>query len=204
MKKIINEHCRIVIILIFFQLVSEAVLKETCEEHPLCVVSVLPHILDCQSKCRNDYLKILQAMGEKFKNKMWGYVISYSTFFFKCTSSICKVRLMIYFYITFSSWVWSEAGAQPDLEGALDIGGFGYPAMAVVNTKKMKYSILRGSFSGDGIKEFLRLVKNFFYNHSDFFCCMILRYICQQCFNISNFSCVLPGIFLMAAAQLLQ
>lgn len=57
-----------------------------------------------------------------------------------------------------SSWVWSEAGAQSDLESALDIGGFGYPAMAVVNTKKMKYSILRGSFSSDGIKEFLRSV----------------------------------------------
>ncbi|KAJ1531916.1 hypothetical protein ONE63_000558 [Megalurothrips usitatus] len=107
------------------QLVSGSVLKEACEEHPLCVVAVLPHILDCQSKCRNDYLTILQSMGDKFKNKMWG-------------------------------WVWSEAGAQSDLEGALDIGGFGYPAMAVVNTKKMKYSILKGSFSSDGIKEFLR------------------------------------------------
>lgn len=107
------------------QLVSGAVLKEACEDHPLCVLAVLPHILDCQSKCRNDYLNILQSMGDKFKNKMWG-------------------------------WVWSEAGAQSDLESALDIGGFGYPAMAVVNTKKMKYSILRGSFSSDGIKEFLR------------------------------------------------
>jgi hypothetical protein len=52
--------------------------------------------------------------------------------------------------------VWSEAGSQPGLEGALEIGGFGYPAMAVLNAKKMKYSILRGSFSPDGINEFLR------------------------------------------------
>lgn len=43
-----------------------------------------------------------------------------------------------------------------DLESALDIGGFGYPAMAVTNVKKMKYSLLRGSFSKDGINEFLR------------------------------------------------
>lgn len=57
---------------------------------------------------------------------------------------------------SFFSWVWSEAGTQPDLETALDIGGFGYPAMAVINAKKMKYSILRGSFSNDGIYEFLR------------------------------------------------
>lgn len=42
------------------------------------------------------------------------------------------------------------------MESALDIGGFGYPAMAVINAKKMKYSILRGSFSRDGINEFLR------------------------------------------------
>lgn len=53
-------------------------------------------------------------------------------------------------------WVWSEAGSQQDLEIALDIGGFGYPAMAVINPKKMKYSILRGPFSKDGIYEFLR------------------------------------------------
>lgn len=54
------------------------------------------------------------------------------------------------------SWAWTEAGAQPDLENAVDIGGFGYPAMAVVNPKKLKYSILRGSFSTIGINEFLR------------------------------------------------
>nr|CAD7585621.1 unnamed protein product [Timema genevievae] len=107
------------------QIVSEDTLKEACEKHSLCVVSVLPHILDCQSTCRNDYLDILNKLGEKYKNKMWG-------------------------------WVWTEAGAQPDLEYVLEIGGFGYPAMAVVNTKKMKYSILRGSFSLDGINEFLR------------------------------------------------
>ncbi|XP_063218294.1 protein disulfide-isomerase A6 homolog isoform X1 [Bacillus rossius redtenbacheri] len=107
------------------QVTNEAVLKEACEEHPLCVVSILPYILDCQSSCRNEYLDILQKLGDKYKKKMWG-------------------------------WVWAEAGAQPDLESALEIGGFGYPAMAVLNHKKMKYSILRGAFSYDGINEFLR------------------------------------------------
>lgn len=53
-------------------------------------------------------------------------------------------------------WLWAEAGAQPELENMLEIGGFGYPAMAVLNAKKMKYTILRGSFSSDGINEFLR------------------------------------------------
>jgi protein disulfide-isomerase A6 len=107
------------------QIIDENSLRVACEEHPLCVVSVLPHILDCQADCRNSYLDILKKMGDRYKKKMWG-------------------------------WVWTEAGVQPELETMLEIGGFGYPAMAVMNTKKMKYSILRGSFSNDGINEFLR------------------------------------------------
>lgn len=107
------------------QLTSEDVTKKTCEDKPLCVVSVLPHILDCDAACRNKYLAILAKMGEKYKKKQWG-------------------------------WLWSEGGAQPEIESTLDIGGFGYPAMAVVNVKKMKYSLLRGAFSEDGINEFLR------------------------------------------------
>ncbi|KAL6255767.1 hypothetical protein P5V15_013010 [Pogonomyrmex californicus] len=107
------------------QITSEQKLKSACEDKPICVVSVLPHILDCQSDCRNGYLKTLTSLGEKYKKKMWG-------------------------------WVWTEAGAQPNIEDALEIGGFGYPALAAVNIKKMKYSLLKGSFSYDGINEFLR------------------------------------------------
>lgn len=54
--------------------------------------------------------------------------------------------------------MWAEAGAQTALEEALELGGFGYPAMAVVNAKKLKFSTLRGSFSETGINEFLRSV----------------------------------------------
>lgn len=104
---------------------GESQLKQICEKSQLCIVSVLPHILDCQSKCRNEYLDILKKIGEKFKKNQWSYL-------------------------------WTEAGAQLELENALEIGGFGYPAMAVVNSRKMKYSLLRGSFSYDGINEFLR------------------------------------------------
>ncbi|XP_066584291.1 protein disulfide-isomerase A6 homolog [Prorops nasuta] len=107
------------------QIVNEKALRQACEDKPICVVSVLPHILDCQSDCRNQYLDTLNKLGEKYKKKMWG-------------------------------WVWSEAGAQPNVEEALEIGGFGYPALAAVNIKKMKYSLLKGSFSYDGINEFLR------------------------------------------------
>lgn len=53
-------------------------------------------------------------------------------------------------------WLWTEAGAQSEVENVLEIGGFGYPAMAVVNIKKKKYSLLRGAFSEDGINDFLK------------------------------------------------
>jgi len=53
-------------------------------------------------------------------------------------------------------WLWAESMAQMDLEQAVDVGGFGYPAMVVLSHKKMKYSTLTGSFSYDGINEFLR------------------------------------------------
>ncbi|CAK9304476.1 unnamed protein product [Gordionus sp. m RMFG-2023] len=53
-------------------------------------------------------------------------------------------------------WLWTEAGQQPEIERALDIGGFGYPAMAAVNTKKKIYTVLRGPFSEAGIREFVR------------------------------------------------
>ena len=88
---------------------------------------------------------MLTKMGDKFKKQGWG-------------------------------WVWSEGATQLDLESALDVGkfqmlfghcisisrffsftgGFGYPALAVVSAKKMKYSLLTGSFGHDGIHEFLR------------------------------------------------
>ena len=52
-------------------------------------------------------------------------------------------------------WLWTEGFAQPDLEDAVGIGGFGYPAMAAINVRKMKYSWLRGAFSKEGIADYL-------------------------------------------------
>ncbi|XP_073820596.1 protein disulfide-isomerase A6 homolog CaBP1 [Musca autumnalis] len=107
------------------EIIDETSFDSACEGKPLCVISVLPHILDCDAKCRNKFLSTLRELGDKFKQKAWG-------------------------------WAWVEALAQPELESALEMGGFGYPAMAVVNFKKMKFSVLKGSFSKDGINEFLR------------------------------------------------
>ena len=83
------------------QAVSEAAVTGACENHPLCVIAFLPHILDCQSACRNSFIKDLTKLGDKYKKKDWG-------------------------------WIWSEGMAQPDLENAVEVGGFGYPAMVVL------------------------------------------------------------------------
>jgi len=107
------------------QVVSAESMKEGCEEHPLCVIAILPHILDCQSECRNNYIEMLAKLGDKYKKKMWG-------------------------------WLWAEAGSQESLEQSLELGGFGYPALTVVNAKKKIFATLRGAFSYDGINEFLR------------------------------------------------
>lgn len=64
--------------------------------------------------------------------------------------------LICIFVASFLRWLWAEAGAQSDLENSLGIGGFGYPAMAAVNARKMKFALLKGSFSEQGINEFLR------------------------------------------------
>jgi len=55
-------------------------------------------------------------------------------------------------------WVWTAPGKHENLEKALGIGGFGYPAMAVVNVRKKVYVILRGSFGKDGISELLKSI----------------------------------------------
>uniref|UniRef100_H2MBI5 Protein disulfide-isomerase A6 n=1 Tax=Oryzias latipes TaxID=8090 RepID=H2MBI5_ORYLA len=107
------------------EILNEDVLKSTCEGSQLCVIAVLPHILDTGAAGRNGYLEVMIKMAQKYKKKMWG-------------------------------WLWTEAGAQMELESALGIGGFGYPAMAAINTRKMKFALLKGSFSETGIHEFLR------------------------------------------------
>lgn len=55
-------------------------------------------------------------------------------------------------------WVWTEAGAHLNLEESLGIGGFGYPAMAVANSRKKMFVLLTGPFEEGGINELLRAV----------------------------------------------
>ncbi|XP_065898248.1 protein disulfide-isomerase A6 homolog [Dysidea avara] len=108
------------------ELTGQEVMDE-CTSKQLCILSFLPHILDTGAAGRNDYIALLKEMGNKYKQKSWG-------------------------------WVWLEGGANMELEAALGIGGFGYPAMATVNARKKQYSLLHGAFSQTGINEFLRTI----------------------------------------------
>ncbi|CAD6185307.1 unnamed protein product [Caenorhabditis auriculariae] len=105
--------------------INQEVVEGACKDKQLCIFAFLPHILDCQSECRNKHIAVLKELSEKFKKNLWG-------------------------------WIWVEGGSQPGLEEAFEVGGFGYPAMTALNSRKMKFSVLKGSFSKDGIHEFLR------------------------------------------------
>lgn len=107
------------------ELISEEVFHDTCESSQICIISVLPQLYDCQSKCRNRYIDRLKEVAKTYKTKPWGFL-------------------------------WLEARAQPKLEEALGIGGFGYPALAAVNHRKKAFTLMKGPFSTEGITEFLR------------------------------------------------
>lgn len=53
-------------------------------------------------------------------------------------------------------WLWTEGAIQTKLEAAVDVGGFGYPALVTFNARKLKYAPLRGAYSLEGVDEFLR------------------------------------------------
>lgn len=52
-------------------------------------------------------------------------------------------------------WVWTVAGAQPELEKALNVGGAGFPALSAINGKKLKYATHRRAFESKPIQEFV-------------------------------------------------
>jgi len=107
------------------QLVDQEVFDDKCQNAQLCIIAVIPHILDDQSALRNERLEMVKTLIEKFKAKQW-------------------------------EWFWSEGSAQGQLEELLGIGGFGYPALAAINTRRQIRSTMAGSFNFDGINDFLR------------------------------------------------
>jgi len=51
---------------------------------------------------------------------------------------------------------WLQAGDQLDLERQLNLG-FGFPALVVVSPTKAVFGVLAGSFSQEGVKDYLRM-----------------------------------------------
>ncbi len=48
-----------------------------------------------------------------------------------------------------------EGGSNVGLEQALEVGGFGYPAMVGFNSRRKIFIVLRTSFSESGLHEFM-------------------------------------------------
>ncbi|CCD61843.1 Protein disulfide-isomerase A6 homolog [Caenorhabditis elegans] len=57
-----------------FEGINQQVVEDACKEKQLCIFAFLPHILDCQSECRNNYLAMLKEQSEKFKKNLWGWI----------------------------------------------------------------------------------------------------------------------------------
>ncbi len=57
------------------ELTDQKVLDGACGEgKQICLISFMPQLYDCQSKCREQYLSLLKKMGEKYKRHQWSWV----------------------------------------------------------------------------------------------------------------------------------
>jgi len=53
------------------------------------------------------------------------------------------------------SFLWAAAMQQSKLEEAFGVGGFGYPALVVMNAKKQRYAQMVSAFTEEGITKYL-------------------------------------------------
>lgn len=79
----------------------------------LCVIGFLPNILDSKAAGRNAYIKSMQKAADAHKDKA-GF-----------------------------AYLWAEGGAQGAVESALDVGGFGYPALVAYRPGDKKASVCK-------------------------------------------------------------
>lgn len=56
------------------ELRDENTLKAVCENAPLCIISFLPHILDCQARCRYEYLNVTAKAAINLNSRKWGWI----------------------------------------------------------------------------------------------------------------------------------
>jgi len=106
------------------ELTSQITWDKQCAPPALCVISVLPDILDTGASGRERYISILKKVANNHKRKGFTYV-------------------------------WTAALQQAEVEKTLGIGGFGYPALAVLNAKKQRSALMAGPFTEEGINNFL-------------------------------------------------
>ena len=57
------------------------------------------------------------------------------------------------------SYMWVEAGAQPDLESNFEVGGYGFPALVAFSPKKDAFVAHKGSFAVTSAKEMVTGLK---------------------------------------------
>ena len=60
------------IIKLYFQLLNDEIFAEECREKGICLISILPDILDTGAEGRNTYLTTLRELGDKYKKRKWG------------------------------------------------------------------------------------------------------------------------------------
>jgi protein disulfide-isomerase A6 len=111
------------------QLTSREQFDEDCNGKVVCVLAFLPHILDSQAAGRNKYLTTLKTVAEKFKD---------------------NAATLRYF--------WAEAFEQQALEGLVEVGGAGYPALSLLSMDKGRYVNLRGTFTDKTIGNFVKQI----------------------------------------------
>jgi len=60
------------------------------------------------------------------------------------------------------AFLWSEGGGQVELEGSLEVGGFGYPAFVAFSPKKNAYIVMKAAVDGQGMIDFIHQVSKGF------------------------------------------
>jgi len=61
------------------QLVDQEIFDDKCQNAQLCIIAVVPHILDDQSANRNERIEMLKGLIEKYKSKQWEWFWSEGT-----------------------------------------------------------------------------------------------------------------------------
>lgn len=54
------------------------------------------------------------------------------------------------------TYIWAQGYDHPELESAINVGGAGYPALAVINKKKQRAAKFSGAFTESNISSFLQ------------------------------------------------